>query len=54
MKKYSFEEITICEMCGDHTINHKILGQRLNQSQGLNPKKKSGISVSIKNVPTVN
>lgn len=48
MKRYSFEEITKCEMCGNPTDNHKILGQRLNQSQGLNPKNKSGISVSIK------
>ena len=35
-------------MCGDNTKNHKVIGQRLNQSQGLNPKKKSGISVSVK------
>ncbi|HMG83612.1 MAG TPA: class I SAM-dependent methyltransferase [Ferruginibacter sp.] len=48
MKKYSFEEIINCEMCGNATANHAILGQRLNQSQGLNPKNKSGISVSIK------
>jgi len=34
-------------MCGDLTHKHKILGQRLNQSQGFNPKKKIGISVSI-------
>jgi 2-polyprenyl-3-methyl-5-hydroxy-6-metoxy-1,4-benzoquinol methylase len=48
MKRYSFEEITNCEMCGDPTDKHRILGQRLNQSQGLNPKNKSGISVSVK------
>ncbi len=35
-------------MCGDDTSNHKILGQRLNLSQGLNPKKKEGISVTVK------
>lgn len=35
-------------MCGDPTVNHKLLGQRLNQSQGLSPKKKSGITVSVK------
>lgn len=34
-------------MCGDVTTNHKILGQRLNKSQGFKPKKKSGITVSI-------
>jgi len=35
-------------MCGDKTDGHIILGQRLNQSQGLNPKSKTGISVSVK------
>ena len=35
-------------MCGDETDAHTVLGQRLNQSQGLNPKRKSGVSVSVK------
>jgi len=35
-------------MCGDSTKGHKILGQRLNTSQGLRPKRKTGISVSVK------
>ncbi|HTB51582.1 MAG TPA: class I SAM-dependent methyltransferase [Ferruginibacter sp.] len=48
MKRYSFEEIAYCEMCGDPTEKHVIIGQRLNQSQGLSPRKKSGITVSIK------
>ena len=47
MIKLKFEAIRNCEMCGDSTENHKILGQRLNQSQGLNPKKKIGITVSV-------
>jgi 2-polyprenyl-3-methyl-5-hydroxy-6-metoxy-1,4-benzoquinol methylase len=46
--QYFFEEITNCEMCGDDTISHKILGQRLNTSQGKRPKRKSGITVSVK------
>jgi SAM-dependent methyltransferase len=45
---YSFNPITHCEMCGDDAANHRILGQRLNKSQGIRPKSKSGISVSIK------
>jgi len=49
MKKYTFEDVHFCEMCGDSTSSHHILGQRLNQSQGLSPKSKTGISVSIKN-----
>jgi ubiquinone/menaquinone biosynthesis C-methylase UbiE len=48
MKKYYFEEIIKCEMCGDLTEKHKILGQRLNKSQGFSPKKQTGVSVSIK------
>lgn len=48
IKKYFFEEVICCEMCGDSTQSHKILGQRLNQSQGLSPKSKEGIGVSVK------
>jgi len=45
--RYYFEEVTNCEMCGEGSNHDVILGQRLNQSQGLSPKKKSGISVSV-------
>ena len=48
LKKYYFEEVPVCEMCGDQTSGHIVMGQRLNQSQGLSPKKKTGISVSVK------
>jgi len=34
-------------MCGSLPDKHKILGQRLNQSQGFNPKSKSGISTTV-------
>jgi hypothetical protein len=34
-------------MCGSPVENHRILGQRLNTSQGFRPKKKTGIGVSI-------
>lgn len=47
MKRYIFKDISACEMCGSKAENHKILGQRLNKSQGLRPKNKTGISVSI-------
>lgn len=47
MQNYYFRKIEKCEMCGNSSQNHKILGQRLNQSQGLSPKKKIGIAVSI-------
>ncbi|MFI5131981.1 MAG: methyltransferase domain-containing protein [Chitinophagales bacterium] len=45
---YFFEEITNCEMCGDDIRSHKILGQRLNTSQGRRPQRKSGITVRVK------
>ncbi len=48
MKKYLFEEVSKCEMCGSDTKEHTVLGQRLNVSQGFQPKSKSGISVSVK------
>jgi len=34
-------------MCGSATAKHKILGKRLNQSQGKNPKNKIGITTTI-------
>src|SRR5436190_24250347 len=48
IKRYSFEEIANCEMCGDPTGRHRVMGQRLNRSQGLRPRRKTGISVSVK------
>ena len=47
-KRYSFEEVNSCEMCGHATSNHKVMGQRLNQSQGFWPKRKTGVSVSVR------
>jgi len=34
-------------MCGSPANRHKILGQRLNQSQGYDPKSKIGISTTV-------
>ena len=45
--KYYFDYINECNMCGNATDNNKILGQRLNTSQGYRPKKKNGVSTSI-------
>jgi 2-polyprenyl-3-methyl-5-hydroxy-6-metoxy-1,4-benzoquinol methylase len=45
---YHFEEVLQCEMCGDPAAKHKVIGQRMNRSQGLRPRKKSGITVSVK------
>jgi rRNA maturation protein Nop10 len=46
--RYSFEQAEKCEICGEPTGNHKILGQRLNRSLGKHPKRIDGISVSVK------
>lgn len=47
MSTYSFRHIENCCMCLDSTSGHKLLGQRLNQTQGKNPRNKVGVSVSI-------
>jgi 2-polyprenyl-3-methyl-5-hydroxy-6-metoxy-1,4-benzoquinol methylase len=52
--QYNFKKINYCEMCGSENTNHTILGQRLNKSQGLRPKKKIGISVSIQQCKNCN
>jgi SAM-dependent methyltransferase len=45
---YKFEKVETCEMCGNETAGHKVIGQRLNQSQGLRPREKEGIAVTVK------
>lgn len=45
--RYLFEEVQCCEMCGSDKQYHKIMGQRMNCSQGLSPKKNIGISVTV-------
>lgn len=43
--KYTFRKIENCSFCG--SPDFKILGKRLNASQGRNPKKKQGITTTI-------
>ncbi|MFN2458534.1 MAG: class I SAM-dependent methyltransferase [Chitinophagaceae bacterium] len=45
--RYYFNKIEKCEMCGDLTTKHKVLGQRLNSAQGMRPEKKTGISTTV-------
>lgn len=45
--KYTFNPITHCNMCGAESANHKVLGKRLNHSQGKNPKSKTGVCTTI-------
>ncbi len=44
---YRFNYIENCNMCGSSTDRHKILGKRLNQSQGKNPRNKIGITTTV-------
>lgn len=44
---YRFYPVSNCNMCGSGSDRHKIIGTRLNQSQGLSPKKKTGIAVTV-------
>ena len=44
---YYFNYIEKCNMCGSFAEKHRILGQRLNQSQGFSPRSKLGISTSV-------
>lgn len=45
--KYQFNYIANCNMCGSETKNHKVLGKRLNGSQGKSPSGKVGITTTI-------
>ncbi len=45
--KYNFIFIDTCNMCNAPTANHKILGKRLNKSQGKRPWKKTGITTTV-------
>ncbi|MBL0329724.1 MAG: class I SAM-dependent methyltransferase [Bacteroidetes bacterium] len=45
--KYHFIPISNCNMCGSPSHNHRILGKRLNASQGKKPKSKTGITTSV-------
>ena len=48
MKTYHFFDHATCEMCGLSEEVFKILGRRLNSSQGRKPHRVSGISTTIK------
>jgi 2-polyprenyl-3-methyl-5-hydroxy-6-metoxy-1,4-benzoquinol methylase len=45
--RYNFNYIDKCNMCGSDARSHKILGKRLNQSQGRNPTNKIGITTTV-------
>jgi len=45
--RYYFNYVDTCNMCGSLPKRHKILGQRLNESQGFDPESKVGVSISV-------
>lgn len=45
--RYYFNYVNYCEMCASSVSAHRILGKRLNTSQGKNPKKRIGITTTI-------
>lgn len=47
VKTYKFVQQDECNMCGNPTGSAKVLGMRLNQSQGSDPRGKTGIGVTI-------
>jgi hypothetical protein len=44
---YKFQYIEECAMCGAPNTKFNTLGKRLNKSQGANPRRKVGITVTI-------
>ena len=45
---YTFASVDACNMCGAAPDHFKMMGMRLNRSQGVAPKRVSGIAVSVK------
>ncbi|MBL7855239.1 MAG: class I SAM-dependent methyltransferase [Cyclobacteriaceae bacterium] len=45
--QYRFSDVEFCNMCGSPVHDHKVLGRRLNRSQGGNPRCKVGITTTI-------
>lgn len=45
--RYKFFYIEQCNMCGSPAETHKVLGRRLNTSQGKNPRTKIGIATTV-------
>jgi 2-polyprenyl-3-methyl-5-hydroxy-6-metoxy-1,4-benzoquinol methylase len=45
--RYYFDDVAECNMCGADSENHRVLGKRLNSSQGKRPKRKIGVSVTV-------
>lgn len=45
--RYRFDDVPLCNMCGRKSTDNKVLGLRLNCSQGLSPNSKTGVAVTV-------
>jgi 2-polyprenyl-3-methyl-5-hydroxy-6-metoxy-1,4-benzoquinol methylase len=45
--RYSFRPVERCNMCGAPAAEHRVLGKRLNRSQGMFPRKRKGLTVTV-------
>jgi 2-polyprenyl-3-methyl-5-hydroxy-6-metoxy-1,4-benzoquinol methylase len=45
--RYTFNAVKNCNMCGASTDRHKVIGKRLNKSQGKNPRSVTGIATTV-------
>lgn len=47
LRTYHFRTVTECNMCGEPAENARVLGTRLDRSQGTRPRSRTGIAVSV-------
>ena len=52
MLTYNFYPVARCDMCGADAGNFRVMGLRLNHSQGVKPRRAAGIAVSVKKCRT--
>ena len=46
-RRYSFKTIENCNMCGSAGTGHKVLGRRMDRSQGKDPRSKIGLTTTV-------
>jgi 2-polyprenyl-3-methyl-5-hydroxy-6-metoxy-1,4-benzoquinol methylase len=44
---YTFRDVSACNMCGEPADRARTMGIRLNRSQGMLPRRKTGVAVSV-------
>ena len=48
---YTLVLVASCDMCGSGADRHRVMGLRLNGTQGRNPRRASRIAVSVEHCP---